>query len=184
MDTTEKAKEFKYWDGDEIVKGLLLGSVTAVKQERAFNHYGITAVLSILTDAQMALHEDLEKLLESFSVSKKRGNWLRFEFEDSRLQNNVQSELHEAADFIQDHMLKNEESSDDGYVMVHCWAGMSRSPTMVAAFLIKHRSMSCEDALDLINSQRKQACPNSYFHEQLLLFQKNLNSRGCSCAIL
>ena len=190
MESQERPKGLQYWDGNEIVNGLLLGSVPAVQRKAAMEYYGINAVLSILTESQMDLQEKLVEHLDSFSISKERGNWLRFDFGDCRLNRNIQSELHEAADFIHRHMASNEERSDNGgsggsgSVMVHCWAGMSRSPTMVIAFLMKHRAMSCDEALHLVKAQRKVAQPKPYFMEQLLIFQDALNGNNSCCAIL
>merc|ERR1719384_1868444 len=83
----------KYWDGNEIIDGLLLGSVTAIKRCEAFEYFNINAVLSILTESQMNLHEDLEEHLNEYSISTMNGNWLRFEFSDARLQHNIQTHL-------------------------------------------------------------------------------------------
>ena len=42
-------------------------------------------------------------------------------------------------------------------VFVHCKNGHARSPTLVAAYLIKHQGMSVEDALKLINEKRPES---------------------------
>jgi len=46
-------------------------------------------------------------------------------------------------------------------VFVHCRNGHARSPTLVAAYLIKHQGMNVEDAIKLINEKR----PESHIEE-------------------
>ena len=178
----------KYWDGQEIIDGLLLGSVTAIQRQSAFEYFNINAVLSILTETQMDLHPDLEQHLNGYSISIENKNWLRFAFADARLKRDIQTHLHNAADFINKHMVQNEKNMNHNngnreYIMVHCWAGASRSPTMIAAFLIKYKNLSCNEALNLLAQKRRVAHPKPYFLQQLLIFEKNLNNSGC-CLIL
>ena len=52
-------------------------------------------------------------------------------------------------------------------VLVHCQMGISRAPTIVIAFLIKHKLMSFEDALSLVKNKSPSADPNLGFLIQL-----------------
>jgi len=45
-------------------------------------------------------------------------------------------------------------------VLVHCQAGMSRSPAVVAAFLVLKRGLSVSDALDTIKRVRPSVRPS------------------------
>ncbi|EKM51990.1 uncharacterized protein PHACADRAFT_262439 [Phanerochaete carnosa HHB-10118-sp] len=54
-----------------------------------------------------------------------------------------------------------------GKILVHCSAGISRSPTVVAAYLMRHHQMSLNDALRQIVQARPQASPNPGFMRQL-----------------
>lgn len=56
----------------------------------------------------------------------------------------------------------------NGRVLVHCACGVSRSPTLVCAYLIKHQSMSVENAVVHIHSRRSIIRPNSGFLRQLI----------------
>lgn len=53
-------------------------------------------------------------------------------------------------------------------VLVYCFAGMSRSVSIVIAFLIRKRRMTFESALQLVKSKRNCAEPNSGFTQQLI----------------
>ncbi|KAK0212756.1 hypothetical protein DFS33DRAFT_1377223 [Desarmillaria ectypa] len=57
-------------------------------------------------------------------------------------------------------------------VLVHCQAGMSRSVTLVAAYLMYTRHLTPEAALELIRKSRPNIDPNPGFLVQLDLFHK------------
>ncbi|KAF5373322.1 hypothetical protein D9615_007423 [Tricholomella constricta] len=60
-----------------------------------------------------------------------------------------------------------ESAAKKGKILVHCSAAVSRSPTIVAAYLMKHCGMTLKDALGLIVRARPAVCPNSGFIQQL-----------------
>ncbi|GLC33037.1 hypothetical protein PLESTB_000377800 [Pleodorina starrii] len=55
-------------------------------------------------------------------------------------------------------------------VLVHCQAGVSRSPAVVAGWLMRSRGMSADAALGLLTSRRPCVDPNEGFRAQLSLF--------------
>nr|ACG45770.1 hypothetical protein [Zea mays] len=70
--------------------------------------------------------------------------------------------------------IEDEAISSGGNVLVHCFAGRSRSVTIVVAYLMKKHQMSLESALSLVRSKRPQVAPNGGFISQLEKFQKSL----------
>ena len=54
-----------------------------------------------------------------------------------------------------------------GSVYVHCMMGMSRSPTLVAAYLITEKGMTDEEALNYLQSVRPIVDPNDGFRRAL-----------------
>ncbi len=52
-------------------------------------------------------------------------------------------------------------------VLIHCAAGISRSPTLVAAYLMLERRWSVEAALEFIGKRRVGIAPNQGFLQQL-----------------
>lgn len=54
------------------------------------------------------------------------------------------------------------------HVLVHCHAGVSRSVTLVAAFLMWQMGLSALDALSFVKDKRPVANPNTAFQCQLL----------------
>jgi len=61
--------------------------------------------------------------------------------------------------------------SDHGKVLVHCRHGVSRSATVVIAWIMKHKSKSVADALALVQKARPPCKPNNGFMRQLVLFE-------------
>ncbi|KAJ3574685.1 hypothetical protein NP233_g1586 [Leucocoprinus birnbaumii] len=65
-----------------------------------------------------------------------------------------------------------EALQEGGRVLVHCVMGVSRSTTVVAAFLMKHRKMDARSALRYIKQRRPQVHPNYGFIKQLDTYAK------------
>ncbi|KXZ47886.1 hypothetical protein GPECTOR_32g499 [Gonium pectorale] len=55
-------------------------------------------------------------------------------------------------------------------VLVHCQAGVSRSPAVVAGWLMRSRGLGVEESLELLRARRPGAEPNEGFRAQLVLF--------------
>jgi atypical dual specificity phosphatase len=55
---------------------------------------------------------------------------------------------------------------------VHCFQGVSRSATIVCAYLIatSDRKMTVDEAISFIQSKRGIACPNTGFRSQLEIY--------------
>jgi len=62
-----------------------------------------------------------------------------------------------------------------GKVLVHCIRGVSRSATIVSAYLMRSKSLSAEDAVEHVRKVRAIARPNYGFMMQLQLYHKELN---------
>ena len=63
-----------------------------------------------------------------------------------------------------------------GKVLVHCFAGVSRSAAVVIAYLMQEHGLSVQAAYGLVRSKRPYIKPNEGFHEQLIQFQRELRS--------
>ncbi|KAL7896026.1 protein-tyrosine phosphatase-like protein [Trichoderma sp. SZMC 28014] len=60
-----------------------------------------------------------------------------------------------------------QSNNGTGRILVHCSAGISRSPAVVAAYLMKYHDMSLRMALGQIVRARPQASPNPGFLQEL-----------------
>ncbi|KAM3144464.1 hypothetical protein pb186bvf_003333 [Paramecium bursaria] len=59
-------------------------------------------------------------------------------------------------------------------VLVHCFAGVSRSVTLTCAYLMKTNSWTFDQALEYVKTRRPIAWPNNGFRKQLLNYEKQI----------
>lgn len=62
----------------------------------------------------------------------------------------------------------------NGKTLVHCLAGISRSVSLVLAYLMKHDGMTLEDAYNFVKMRRPCVGPNIGFWQQLIDYEKKL----------
>ncbi|XP_067274358.1 dual specificity protein phosphatase 10 [Pseudorasbora parva] len=107
--------------------------------------------------------------LPLFHYELGRFSYKRLPATDSNKQN-LRQYFEEAFEFI-------EEAHRAGRgLLIHCQAGVSRSATIVIAYLMKHTWMTMTDAYKFVKSRRPIISPNLNFMGQLLEFEEDLNN--------
>ena len=66
---------------------------------------------------------------------------------------------------------------DQGKVLVHCKAGVSRSATVCIAYLMCCKSMTFEQAFEFVRARRSIISPNISFMQQLIEFERVLTAK-------
>eukprot|EP01037_Dinobryon_pediforme_P036356 gene36356-43262_t len=61
--------------------------------------------------------------------------------------------------------------ANNGKVLVHCMAGISRSSSLIISYLVKHHNMTLRDAATLVVTERPVVCPNEGFQAQLIVHE-------------
>lgn len=94
-------------------------------------------------------------------------NYLRVSIKDSRDAN-----LIDHFDQVADEIEKTREA--DGRSLVHCVAGVSRSVSLILAYLMKYQDMSLKKAFQHVRSVRPQVRPNTGFFKQLIEYERRI----------
>jgi protein-tyrosine phosphatase len=141
----------------EVIKGLYLGSVNDARDVTKLRSLGVTHVLNAASN-----------LYDPNAVFFSRGllvQYLSFPAQDID-EYPIQQHFAAGVDFI------HEAIEGGGTILVHCAAGVSRSTTLVCAYLMRARQLPCFEAVMFVNRQRACASPNPGFLRALLRFQE------------
>ena len=79
-------------------------------------------------------------------------------------------DLVSTVDFIHRRITNNEP------VMVHCLAGLGRTGTLLACYLVKHQKMSADDAIQKVREERPGSIQSYPQEEMIFQFAKSLQS--------
>ncbi|CAG0881093.1 unnamed protein product [Darwinula stevensoni] len=148
----------------EILPHLFLGNAQNSEDAEALKKHGIQYILNVTPN--------LPNVFEDSGDIK----YMQIPIDDHWSQD-VANFFPEAISFI-------DEARQSGVgVLVHCWAGISRSVTITVAYLMYKLSMSLNEAYDFVRKRKANIAPNFNFMGQLLDFERQLNlSPACSCA--
>lgn len=136
---------------------LYLGGHCSVKNVEELRRMGVTHVLNMA--------QELE--LDSSLMAKYNIQLINIEAKDAR-DYNIRSDFDRAFYHI-DLALKA-----NGKIVVNCARGISRSATIVIAYLMFRFNMSFYEAYTLISKMRPHVRPNSSFRRQLETFEQEL----------
>ncbi|XWS26751.1 hypothetical protein CRYUN_Cryun26dG0057100 [Craigia yunnanensis] len=129
--------EFRWWD--EVDQFLLLGAVPFPKDVRRLKQLGVGGVIT--------LNEPFETLVSTSFYHANGIDHLVIPTRDYLFAPSI-SDISRAVDFIH----KNASFGRTTYV--HCKAGRGRSTTIVLCYLVEHKQMTPEGALEYVRSRR------------------------------
>ncbi|XP_034044973.1 dual specificity protein phosphatase 22-A [Thalassophryne amazonica] len=135
---------------NKVVDGLYLGNIRDAENRESLSQNGITHILSVYNNAT-PMFEDM--------------TYLCIHAADASSQNLLQH-FKECISFIHECRLNG------GSCLVHCLAGVSRSTTMVVAYLMTVTHYNWEECLSAIKAVRSFVGPNYGFQQQLQEYQR------------
>ena len=135
---------------DFITGDLALGNLAAASDPDALTHHGIRAIVDASNREGNARYPGI------------RYHEVRIDDPDQRL-----------AEFLPGVVAFIDEARRDGPVLLHCVAGISRSPTLAICYLHERYGLSLAAALQHVRSRRAQVNPHPLFlrviHEYYLV---------------
>ncbi|CAA7271144.1 unnamed protein product [Cyclocybe aegerita] len=150
----------------EIIPRLYISDLAFAESPALLSSYRITHILSTLPDT---IFRPPPSLLPMQPVR------MQIRVEDLPFAE-LAAHLPTTTAFIRDALA----SSPETRVLVHCAEGVSRSVSVVAAFLMAHYGWSPNDALNYIKSKRRVADPNFGFIQQLHEYARDSLGRTIS----
>lgn len=141
---------------NEIEPGLWLGSYTALSGQKSLRDNNITHILSLLGPEIPALEGQYVRQVKNFKHK-------RIDIDDIEDENIIQY-------FDRTNKFIHEALDSGGGILVHCMAGVSRSSTAVAAYLMKKYLWNPYKTIEFMRQKRPVVNPNSSFIEQLEVY--------------
>ena len=138
----------------QITSNIYLGNLFDAQNIQKLLKLGIKKVLSLITDTQLLKYPDeIEHKL--------------IKIEDFPKENIIQY-FYECLLFI----------DDNKKILVHCYAGLSRSATIVVAYIMWKNQLDFLEAIKLVEQIRPNINPNFGFVKQLKMFEKLLKENN------
>jgi hypothetical protein len=141
------------FEANQIIDNLWLGSISSACNREALHEYKIETIISAILGSSASF---------PFDFNYERAKLRDVEDED------ILSDLKRLLPIIHSELLQSKG------VLIHCMHGKSRSCTIVAAYLMKYKHMSVDEAINFIKSKRTQIDPNPGYIEQLRQFEEEI----------
>ncbi|CAF0920158.1 unnamed protein product [Rotaria sordida] len=139
-----------------IIDGLFIGSESNAKNFEELSTEKIRHIINVTSN------------VPSYHLDK--FHYYHMPADDTQRQN-LLDYFDQAYKFIYN-AIKNHEN-----ILVHCVAGISRSPAIVISFLMRYAHMNMDDAYEFVKKKRSIVSPNLNFMGQLLLYEKKLQEQ-------
>ncbi|BFZ54027.1 hypothetical protein PYCC9005_001058 [Savitreella phatthalungensis] len=134
----------------QVTPHLCISDVYAAQDEKTLRKHRVTHVLSLLSFANIIVPTDVKHLKLDI-----------LDYPDE----NIIDEFRHTHAFIRDAV------EQGGNCLIHCQAGISRSSTVLCAFLMSSEGLTRDEAFRLIKHRRRQVRPNEGFWEQLKVYE-------------
>lgn len=145
-----------------ILEHVFLGSRAHARDKDLLQRLGVTHVLNVTPPKKM----DPVAGVPNFFEKDKTFTYRRCPIFDNKAED-ISGVLEGCIAFM-------DQAKYYGRILVHCNKGVSRSSSMVVAYLMKQRSMTFEQALDFVVERRPVANPNESFRRQLQEYERRL----------
>ena len=140
-----------------LIEGKLAGSAIPTSKDE-IKWIQEEGVKSIVTVREESLDDDWIKNINYLHIHSNDMGVPEFE------------DLIKAVDFIHQRITNNEP------VMVHCLAGLGRTGTILACYLIKYQKLSADDSIQKVRESRPGSIQSFPQEEIIFQFEKSVNN--------
>ena len=141
------------FEATQIIDNLWVGDIRSPCNKKSLKEHNITMIISAVYGAT-AHHP--------FDFNYEKANLRDMDDED------IVSEIERLLPEIRKSILEGNS------ILIHCMLGASRSATIAAAYLIKYKNMSVEEAIRFMKEKRSCVNPNQGYINQLKLFEEKV----------
>ncbi len=137
---------------NKIIDNIYLGNLVSAHNEDFLKNENIGAIINCTVKEEF----------HPYFLNKPK---YRLDVEDSRDNENIQKfwlKLNDTVEFI------DYEINNGNIVYVHCYWGLMRSATVVAAYLIKKYQYTPQEAIQFVKQKRPQSLSSIYNYNDLL----------------
>ncbi|KAG0321145.1 Dual specificity protein phosphatase 10 [Podila horticola] len=146
-----------------VLPHLYLGAEHNASDSATLSRLGISHVLNVAVEIAQQSQE--ETVVEKSGIRYHHLSWTHH-------QKNLSSEFPEAFDHIE------QARSTGGKILVHCQLGVSRSASLVIAYVMKAENKTLTEAYDFVKDRSGVISPNMSLMYQLAEFEKSLRGSG------
>lgn len=146
----------------QITENLILGSEHDAQNPEIYKKFKITKVLTIMSD-NFTLPDSIKSILKPENI--------KFIKLNDTTCSDISTYFREAIEFME---------TEGDICLVHCRAGISRSSTLIMAYLMEKNSWSLNEAFTFTKSKRSCVAPNFGFLGQLQKFEDEIKSSICT----
>lgn len=141
------------FEATQIIDNLWLGAISSACNREALHENNIDTIISAFLGSTANYPYD-------------------FNYERAKLRDvdneNILHVFHRLLPIIHNDLINGKA------VLCHCHFGKSRSASIVAAYLIRYREMTTDEAIQFIKNKRSQVSPNQGYIDQLRIFENEM----------
>jgi hypothetical protein len=149
----------KYWGNyfeiNEIIENLYISDFSSACDKDNLKSFGITHIVTVIAGVDKMYPDDFEY----YTINICDRNYV-----------DIQNFFDDCSNFIENAL------QNGGKVLVHCKCGVSRSATMVGAYLISKKKYTSERAIKLMKEKRNCVNPNDGFTKQLNDYENKIKN--------
>lgn len=137
----------------EIIPSVYVSQLTVAQNKKILKKYGITHIVN--------LSQHPNCFPNSFT-------YLTIDIPDS-IDVDISRHFKHSSNFIHDAIKNN------GKVLIHCYAGLSRSPTICISYLVQKHNMTLDEAINYYTNKRQHVINYGFMNQLAKYFTKISN---------